>query len=108
LSSRATEFGQKILDLIKVTIRLDFQHFLDFYVLNDITMITGASTVNNIWIKLPLIAAKNISLRQRESETNPSIAEWAIFLSNSAAEEEILSHTGEELILGSTGPLGKR
>lgn len=91
-----------------MAIGLDFQHFLDLYVLNDITNISGASTVNNIWIKLPLIAAKNTSLRQWESETNPSIAEWTIFLSNSAAEEEILSHTGKELFLGSTGTLGKR
>lgn len=91
-----------------MAIGLDFQHFLDLCVLNDIPKISGASTVNNIWIKLLLIAAKNTSLRQWESETNPSIAEWTIFLSNSAAEEEILSHTGEELFLGSTGPLGKR
>lgn len=91
-----------------MAIGLDFQHFLDLYVLNDITKISGASTVNNIWIKLTLIAAKNTSLRQWESETNPSIAEWTIFLSNSAAEEEILSHTGRKLFLGSMGPLGKR
>lgn len=72
-----------------MSIGLNFQHFLDLYVFNGITKISGAS-VNNIWIKLTLIAAKNTSLRQWESETNPSIAEWTIFLSNSAAEEEIL------------------
>lgn len=55
-----------------------------------------------------LIAAKNTSLRQWKSETNPSIAEWAIFLSNSAAEEEIPPHTGKELFLGSMRPLERR
>lgn len=87
--------------------RTGFSAFSGLICIKWITKISGASTANNIWIKLALIAAKNTSLRQWQNQTNPSVAEWTIFLSISTAEWEILSHTGEELFLGSMGPLGK-